>query len=69
MKHVQFAASRRARSLLLLSAAALLPAFAAGALTPARADDASAGQVETVVVTAQKRAENVQSLKQNTKIK
>ena len=62
MEHTQISASRRARSLLLLSAAALLPAFAAGALTPARADDASAGQVETVTVTAEKRAENVQNV-------
>ena len=48
----------RARNLLLLSAATLFPAFAPTGM--ARADEAGAGQIETITVTAEKRAENVQ---------
>ena len=64
MEHTRIFAARsiRARSLWLLSAATLLPAFAGGVFSPARSDEASAGQVETVVVTAEKRAESVQNV-------
>lgn len=50
----------RARSLLLLSAATLFPVF--GLAEQARADEAAADQVETITVTAEKRAENIQSV-------
>ena len=49
------------RGRLMLSAATLLPIFTLGAVTSAHAAD-SATQIETVVVTAEKRPENVQNI-------
>src|SRR5271156_3396005 len=58
MKKTPKLACRDARSLLLLSAATLIPVL--GLAGTARADEAGAGQIETITVTAEKRAENVQ---------